>query len=282
MPHINKVPASNGAQWLLDGFALLRKAPLTLGLLGLIWGGLSTLASMTGQLWMSLVLAVFGPLLFGGVIYAAREVDQGRSALPAHLLQGLREGKLARFLAMLLPQLAALLVLALLLVAMLGGEQLQQMTEVMQKLQANPENPDPALLQSLPVGSLFAWLVAVLVVSLVAGFFTLIAIPDVMFTERGGFAAMGLSFRACLRNIGAVLVFMVLLVITLFALSIAANLVIAVLALATGMQVAMFVGQMLLMSVLLPLMGATIYSAWRHLLDGVSAPPVPGVTGIEV
>ncbi|QDH71515.1 BPSS1780 family membrane protein [Marilutibacter alkalisoli] len=281
MPHINKLSASQGAQWLLDGFTLLRKAPLALGVLGLIWGGLSAIASLTGQVWMSLVLAVFGPLLFGGVIYAAREVDQGRSAQPGHLLQGLREGKMARFLVMLLPQLAALLVLALLLVAMIGSEQLQQMAEVMQKIQDSAGNPDPALLEALPVGSLFAWLVAVLVVSMVAGFFTLIAIPDVMFTDRSGFAAMGLSFRACLHNIGAVLVFMVLLVITFFALSIAANILVAVLGIALGLPIAMLIGQTLLMSVLLPLMGATIYSAWRRMLDGTAPPPMPSA-GIEV
>ena len=36
MSTINKVPANAGAEWLLRGFALLRKAPLTLGKLGMI------------------------------------------------------------------------------------------------------------------------------------------------------------------------------------------------------------------------------------------------------
>ena len=38
MSTINKVPANAGAEWLLRGFALLRKAPLALGTLGLIAG----------------------------------------------------------------------------------------------------------------------------------------------------------------------------------------------------------------------------------------------------
>ena len=38
MSTINKVPANAGAEWLLRGFALLRKAPMALGTLGLIWG----------------------------------------------------------------------------------------------------------------------------------------------------------------------------------------------------------------------------------------------------
>ena len=37
MSEIRKLPASAGAEWLLSGFSLLRRAPLALGLLGVIW-----------------------------------------------------------------------------------------------------------------------------------------------------------------------------------------------------------------------------------------------------
>lgn len=272
MKEIRKVPASAGAEWLLGGFSLLRKAPLTLGLLGLIWGGLSALASVTGQLWLSLVMALFGPILFGGVIYAAREVDLGRHASPRHLLQGLREGKAAQLLAMLLPQIAALVILALLLLAMLGGEQLQHIAQVMQQMQANP---DPELAKTLPAGRMLGWLLLALVVGVVAGFFTFVAIPEVMFTQRGAFAAMAISFRACVRNLPALIVMIVLLLIALFAISIAINLLIALLAWAIGQPSAAFIGQLLLMAVLLPVMGGAIYYAWRNMLGDAAAPPVP-------
>lgn len=36
MSTINKVPAGAGAEWLLGAFALIRKAPVALGVLGLI------------------------------------------------------------------------------------------------------------------------------------------------------------------------------------------------------------------------------------------------------
>ena len=151
MDGIRKVRAGAGAEWLMGGIALLRKAPLQLGLLGLIWGGLSALGSLGGQLWLSLLLALAGPVLFGGVVYAAREVDQGRPANPAHLVQGMRDGKLLRLLAMLLPQIAALVVMGVLLVAMIGPEQLQHTTQVLAQLQTNP---DPALAETLPTGRL--------------------------------------------------------------------------------------------------------------------------------
>jgi uncharacterized membrane protein len=280
MTQVRKVPLNAGAEWLLGGFSLFRKAPLALGLLGLIWGGVSGLASVTGQLWLSLVLALLGPILFAGMVYAAREVDQGRKASPAHLLQGLREGKGARLLAMLLPQLIAIVVMALMLVVMIGGEQMQQIVKIMEQMQTNP---DPKLAESLPAGRMFAWLVLVVVVGVVAGFFTFVAIPDVMFTQRGAFEAMGLSFRSCLRNLGALIVMFVLLLIAMLAISIAVNLIVVVLAWAVGQPAAVFVGQLLLMAVIVPVMGGLVYYAWRQMLG--EAPPVvaaPAAGGIEV
>ncbi|MGH8076290.1 MAG: BPSS1780 family membrane protein [Lysobacter sp.] len=279
MTDIRKVSASAGAEWLLGGFALLRKAPLTLGLLGLIWSGLSALASVSGQLWLSLLVALLGPILFGGLIYAAREVDLGRHASPTHLLQGPREGKLLPLLAMLLPNVAALILLALLLVAMIGSEQLQVIVQVMQQMQTNP---DPELAKTLPAGRMLGWLMLALVVGVIAGFFTFVAIPEVMFTQRGAFAAMATSFLACLRNLPALIVMIVLLLIALFALSIAVNLLMLLLIWAIGQQPGLFIGQLLLMSIVMPVMAGTVYYAWRQMLgDAAVQPAAPRVDGFE-
>lgn len=276
MTDVRKVSPGAGAEWLLGGIALFRKAPLALGLLGLVWGGLSALSSFSGQVWLSLLVALAGPLLFGGIVYAAREVDRGRAASPAHLVQGLRDGKLPRLLAMLLPQVAALVAMMLLLVAMVGPSQLEQIAAVMAQLQTNP---DPQLVESLPTGRLFGWMVAAMVVGVVAGFFTFVAIPEVMFGERGAFAAMGLSLRACLRNIGALAVLIVLLLIAVIALSLALQLVGVLLAFAIGQVAAAFAVQLLLMSVLLPVMGGTVYLAWQALVGDAPTTPVAPVNG---
>ena len=280
MTQIRKVPFNAGAEWLLAGFGLLRKAPLALGLLGVIWGALSMLAAMSGQLWLTFIVAVLGPILFGGMIYAAREVDQGRSAQPVHLAQGVREGKLPRLLAMLLPQIAALAILVMLLLAMFGPEQLQQMANVMQQLQ---DNPDPALVESLPTDRMFGWLLLAMVVGVVVGFFTFIAIADVMFSDRGAFAAMGASFRACVRNLPAVLLLIVLMFIAVIAISIGINIVTALIGFAIGQAAALFLGQLLMMAVLMPVMAGTIYHAWRQMLGDAPAPPVvtPASGGFE-
>lgn len=274
MTEIRKVPAGDGAEWLLGGFALLRAAPLALGLLGLIWGTLSAAASMSGHIAASLVMWLLGPILFAGVIHAAREVDAGRPARPAHLLQGLREGRTLALLALLLPQIVALVLLALLLVAMLGGEQLQQVAQVMEQMQAGP---DPELAQSLPTGTLLGWLLIALVVGIVAGFFTFIAVPEILYRSRGAFPAMGLSFRACVRNLGALLVMVVLLLIAFFALSLAISLVTAMLGWAIGARPAQFVGQLAMFAIVLPVTGGMVYHAWRRMLgDTPLPPPVPG------
>ena len=278
MTQIRKVPFNAGAEWLLAGFGLLRKAPLALGLLGVIWGALSMLAAMSGQLWLTFIVAVLGPILFGGMIYAAREVDQGRSAQPVHLAQGVREGKLPRLLAMLLPQIAALAVLVVLLLVMFGPEQLQQMANVMQELQTNP---DPALVESLPTDRMFGWLLLAMVVGVVVGFFTFIAIPDVMFTDRGAFAAMGASFRACVRNLPAFLVMLVLLVIAVVAVYIAVLILGAITNLVAGQAAMQVVVQLLTTAVLMPVAMGTVYTAWKQMLVADAAGDATPLAGIE-
>ncbi len=50
------------------------------------------------------------PTTDGGVLWALREVDQGRTARPGDLLQGLYDGRVPQLLMALLPQLLALVV----------------------------------------------------------------------------------------------------------------------------------------------------------------------------
>src|SRR5690606_41856131 len=109
MHTIRRLSASAGAQWLLGGFALLRKAPLALGTLGALWGLLGTmvvfLAAVVPPLAaaLQLLLAIAGPVLFAGLLWAVREVQQDRPALPAHLPRGLQDGHAPALLATLLP-----------------------------------------------------------------------------------------------------------------------------------------------------------------------------------
>jgi hypothetical protein len=143
--------------------------------------------------------ASLGPLLLGGFIYAARRVDQGGKAEPGLLLQGVRSGRSARLLAMLLQQVAALLVCVVLLLLLVGGSELTQMAQAMERIQGQAA-PDPALMSGFPVGRLMLWLVLVFIVGMVASFFTFVAVPEVMFTESGALEAMKRSCERGMRN----------------------------------------------------------------------------------
>ena len=280
MSIINKVPAGAGAEWLLGAFALIRKAPLALGLLGVIWGMLSTLAAqtialnVTFGLLMQLALALLGPLLFAGMLWAVREVDEGRTAAPSHLFHAVRSQYAPSLLATLLPQLLAALVLGILLVAMIGPSGLQNMAEVVAKLQETAQQggqPNPELMRGLPVGRLFLWLLMLFAAVIAMSLVTFVAVPDIVFGGNGGFAAMGNSFRACVQNLPAMVVFYVLLFIALFALSIGIQLLAMMVQLVAGPVAAMWVTNLLLMAVLMPLMAGAVFYAWRQML-GSSVP----------
>ena len=286
MTAIRKLPASAGAEWLLAGFALLRRSPLGLGLLGAIFGvlALSVNLALQGQqttlaMVLQLVLLVIGPLLVAGMIYAAREVDEGRSASPVHLLRGIQEGKAGRLLTTLLPQIVAAVAAIVLLILMVGPTQLQHLLATMAQLEGQP-SPDPALVRDLPLGRLALWGLVAFAIGIAASFFTFTAIPEMMFGDRGAIDAMWQSFRACVRNLPAMLVFYVLLIIAAVAVNFAVLLVGAVVKLVGGVQAMQVVTQLLVMAVLMPVVTGAMYRAWKDMQGARDAVPPP-VQGIE-
>lgn len=280
MNDVRKVPASAGAEWLMGGFALLRRSPLGLGALGAIFGlvaallGFAGLASPVLVLVQQLAMLLLGPILIAGMVWAAREVDQGRAAAPAHLLQAVRDGKAVRLWATLLPQLAAGIAAIVLLLVVVGPSHLQGLAEAAERAQGQA-NPDPALFASLPVGRLFLWLVLAVAAGIVAGFFNFTAIPDMVFSDVRPLAAMKRSFRACVSNLPALVLFFVLLVIAAVLLSIAAQAVGLLVRALAGDHAMMLAMQVLLMAVLMPVVTGAMYLAWKQLLSGAPAAQPP-------
>ena len=286
---VRKVPFFAGAEWLLASFTLLRRSPFGLGLLGLIYGLLSVAGTLLAQAMPDLMAAtqgalmLVGPLLIAGMIYAAREVDQGRSAAPMHLLRGLQEGKAGRLIGTLLPQLAALVVCAALLYVMVGPEQIKKIMSLMQTLQANPQaTPDPAMVAGFPLGRVLLWLLIVIGVGIVAGFFTFTAVPDMMFADVGLFDSMRRSFHACSSNLGALIVFFLLMFLALLALSVGINVVALIAALIAGDQAMTVVATLLMSAIFMPVFSAVMYFAWKQMLGDEPAAPAAPVAGIEV
>lgn len=296
MSMINKVPASAGAEWLLGGFALLRRAPAALGMLAVLWGLASTLlmalASTTGVTVLlyaaQFLLILAGPLFFGAMIWAAREVDQGRPALPAHLLQPIRDGHGPALLATLLPQVLASFALGLLLLVMIGPDQLKHLGEVwvqMQAVAAEGGQPDPALVKDLPAGRLLLWMLLVAVTFVGIKWMTFIAAPQILFTGTDAVTAMRNSLRACAHNWTAMLVFYLLAGIAIFAITFGSLLLVAVLQLVAGPVIAVLLWQLVLLAVLTPVLAGAMYTAWRQMLTPAGAPTstaASSTTHIEV
>lgn len=290
MIEIRKLPASAGAEWLLSGIALLRRAPWALGRLGLIWG-LATLVALflgvinpTLGMLAQLLMGLAGPVLFGGLVWAAREVDQGRSAEPAHLLQGLRSGRAPNLLVALLPQMVIWLALAILAVVVIGPSGMEQLNTVITKLNEMSQTgaqPDPMqveqLVATLPALRILLWLILV-VIGLVAGALTLFLFaPQVMFDGRNGVAAIGLGLRACLHNLPAMLVFFALAFLAMFAFNFVLAVAMLVLQFIIGTVVAALLMQVLLMASLTPAIAGIVYVAWKQMFvhTGDAAPAVP-------
>lgn len=279
MTDVRKVRPSAGAEWLLGGFALLRRSPFGLGVLGALFGlvavvlGMAAMTSPGLVLLQQLVMMLLGPLLVAGMVWAAREVDQGRSANPGHLLRGIQDGKTTRLWATLLPQLAAGAIAVLLLFVVVGAADLQKLVTAVEQAQGQTD-PDPSLFAGMPIGKLMLWLVVAVLVGIVAGFFTFTAIPDMMFRDARAFDAMKRSFRACVGSLPALVVFFVLLLIAAIAITLVVQLIGFVVRLVAGDTAMLFVSQVLMMAVLMPVVTGAMYHAWKQMVAGEGEAPV--------
>lgn len=287
MSEIRKLPASAGAEWLLAGFALLRKAPLGLGALGMLWAAgallLTALGAMVPVLALpaQLIMALAGPLAFGGLVWAAREVDLGRAAQPGHLLQGLHDGRAPHLLVALLPQLIAGLVLGILLLLLIGSQGLTQLSEVMTRLNEISQSgasPSPtemeALAASLPAGRILLWLLCVLAVFIAVALALFTLSPQVMFEARGGWQSLQLSLRACLHNVLPMVLFFLLSFVSVFAVYFLVMIVAMIAQLLGGALLALVVAQILLMGVVMPVFAGAVYTAWKQMFGHQDAPPI--------
>ncbi len=296
MIRINKVPASAGAEWLLAGFALLRRAPLALATLPILWVIATTvliaLAAATGQ-GMALILVQFvfilaGPLFFGAMVWAVREVDQGRPAQVQHLWQPIRDGHARALIATLLPQVVAALVLGALLFLMIGTDELAHLADVYVKMQAIAAaggQPDPQMVENLPAGRLLLWLLLVVITFVAIKWMTFIAAPQILFSGTDAISAMRNSLRACLHNWTAMLVFYLLAGFTITAMTFGTLIFASLVQLVAGPTTAMLLWQLILMAVLTPVFAGTMYAAWRQMMQAPSptqgGAAAPTVTHLE-
>jgi hypothetical protein len=292
---MRKLPAAAGAEWLLGAFRLLRKSPLGFGLLALVYAGLSFVLILTMQSApaaggaLQLIFFVIGPLLIAGMIFAAHEVDEGREAAPAHLLAAIRSGRAGRVISTLLPQIVVLLVCFGLLYVIVGQESIEKLMELSVKLQTEAQTKgaiDPNLLagmiEDLPLGRLFLWLVVVFAIGFGTIFFTLTIIPDMMFTEVRLVEAMKRSYRACTQNLLALLVFLLMGFVVMMAFSVGLG-ILGALAGMMGGDKAMLLVNSLGNGVFVVFLAGAMYFAWKQMLgNGPTATLVEETSGVAM
>lgn len=288
---IRKVPASAGAEWLLGAFRLLRTSPMGFGLLGLIYGVLwlamvvvlTALPALAVPAQVAFFLA--GPLLLAGMVFAAHEVDEGRSALPGHLLAAMRTGRAGRIITTLIPQIGLVVLCFGLFYLMVGAETVEKLSKLFLELQTQAQTQaqpkiDPEMINGLPFGRIFMWMVAMAAILFVGMLFTMTVVPDMMFTDVRLIAAMKRSFRACVANLPALFVFLIMGVVV----SIAAGFAIAILG-ALGSAIAgdkaLLVINALSNGLFATFAASAMYFAWKQMLgDDTTSPPVS--SGIAV
>lgn len=249
-----KVEAGSGVNWLTEGFRIIMANPAAFLVMGLILAVVNFIPILGG-----LVLTICGPALIGGIVYAAREQAEGSKAEIAHLFRAFQEpGKIGPMLLLCLPAIvggAVLLICAFVfgIGALIGGG-----------LSAASSSSTSALVGGLGGGAFVLLLIAMGLMFLIYAL-QFFAVPRVMLDGVEPFAAMKESLSACLANVGAFLVFAIVLFVSFVVLAIALMLV-------------PILGWLALVTVATVVYACAEYVAWRQVYGAAAGsvpPPVP-------
>lgn len=283
-----KIAAGRGPAWLNESIALIGRQPGGLVGAAVLFSLLSTLPQLLGPLGLPLMLAylLLWPALMGGIVLGMREADAGRPVAPMVLFAGFGQ-RLAAFLPLCLPLLGVIVVVVLFAGSQIDVEGLRRFMEMSQ---ANPQ-PSQAeaaeMLALLQVGGLFRLMLLAIVLALASFSLTFLAIPLVMLRGVPGFAALGLSLRALMSNLGAWLLYLLVGFVAVVIVGIALGVggLVLMLVLSVLGPVGQVLGSLLMGMVLNVLMtvvvAASQYLAWKDVFGEPPAgaePPPPRET----
>lgn len=258
---IRKVPAGNGVTWITEAVQLILKNPGPFALMGLVIAVAGVIPILG-----TLALAVLGPALYGGIAWAARDQSRGEKVTFEHLFRAFQqEGKIGPMLLLCLPGVIGGVIVFILAVIVIS------ITVAGVGVSAATES-NAALWASLGVGGLIL-LVFILALAIAVFTLTFFAIPDLMFRHNDAIGAMKQSMRASIDNIGAVLLYLLILMVAMFITVVVLSLVSSILA------------QFLVSIALAPVVGTSMYMAWkdvyRDLTTELPAIDANGTTGVQ-
>ena len=196
--NMQSVPAGRGWQWIVAAFRLFRKNPpiwIVLHLiLILIGAGLSILPVLGPYL-----LYLLTPLLLGGLMSAAKDIESGQDIEIAHLFRGFRQNT-SHLITVGGVYLVGQVVISGVMI-MLGGPEFQQ------ALRVGVQGIDPASITPEVATRILKALLVGLALFVPLAMATWFSPALVILDNQSGFAAMGESVRACLRNMQPFLVY---------------------------------------------------------------------------
>lgn len=258
---IRRVKAERGSAWLIQGVRLFGRRPAALAGMGALVALINWFPVLGG-----VAIAVFGPTLFAGLMLAAREAQAGRRVEIGQLFAGFRmRGRLPKLVALCLPTLAAGFVASWLFVDLFGAETVQAIATGAKRL------TDVSPLPGKSAGLVLAGMALAFSLAWLAVFF---AIPQVMFRDFSPWLAMAQSLLAAFANLGAMLVYVVALVVFALLAVLAFSIVGFVLS-ALGEWIA-WLSSIAVVAALLPITLAANLQAWQDVFGDVDATPDAG------
>jgi len=202
--NIEKVPASHGLKWLLQGFVLLRRSSfIWLSFVLLLWGMVFVASRVP---FTGLLLALFTPVFLAGLMIGCRALEKGEELEIAHFFAGFRNNTLD-LVTLGGFYLIGNVVIAGLMYA-LGGTAIQQIVA------GEAQNIDAAILMQA-IGPALVALLAGMALSVPLTMAMWFAPLLVVFANEKPAAALRESFLACLRNMMSFLVYGLIILVPL-------------------------------------------------------------------
>ena len=240
--NIQSVAGGNGWQWIVAAFGLFKKNPLIWIVLHLVLMLIGVTLSMLPVIGPYL-LYLLTPLLLGGIMTAAKDIESGQDIEIAQLFRGFRQNT-SHLITVGGVYLVGQVVISGVMMT-LGGPEFQQ------ALKVGVEGIDPASITPEVASRILTALLAGTALFVPLAMATWFSPALVILDNQPGFAALGESVRACLRNMQAFLVYGVVSLLLLIVASIPFGL---------GLIV------------WIPVMVLTIYTSYRNVFATAAKP----------
>ncbi len=240
---MNIVSPARGWQWIVGAFALFRRNPLTWIVLHLLLMLIGFVLGMLPVIGPSLFY-LLTPLFLGGLMCAAKDLESGKEIQIAHLFRGFHQNT-SNLIAVGGVYMVGELVVSGVM-RMLGGEELNAVME------AGIGSIDPARVTPEVASRMLMVMLVGLTMFVPLMMATWFSPTRVMLDNQLPFAAMGESFRACLRNMPAFLIYGIWNVLLLIA---------ALMPFGLGMVL------------WIPVMVLSTYTSYRDVFEAAAATP---------